>query len=76
MKKCRDYGRYMIDWTKLDVPANSVTEEFFQYGMVYDIDDIQEVELGVWFDAGGGWCHECCFVSERFGGVLAVIWED
>ena len=112
MKKNRDMRRWMIDWTGLNVPKNSVTEEFFQYGVVYDTDDIQDIDIGVWFqdsrkqfqgggqdswrvkhalgghrgwdsyedtddaDDGGGSCHECCFVSEKFGGVLAVIWED
>ncbi|MBO4720228.1 MAG: ImmA/IrrE family metallo-endopeptidase [Prevotella sp.] len=112
MKKSRNLGRYMIDWKDLDVPKNSVTEEFFQYGVVYDTSDIQNIDLDVWFqvqrsryqggsndswrvkhalggnrgwdsyedadydDGGGGSCHECCFVSERFGGVTAVIWED
>lgn len=116
MKKSRLMSRCMRDWKDLKVPAKSVTEEFFQYGVVYDTADVQDVELGVWFlldkrghqsgcneswrveyALGGhrGWdsyeeiddsgfmvddsepmCHECCFVSEKFGGVLAVIWED
>lgn len=111
MKKSRNLERYMIDWKDKVVPANSVTEEFFQYGVVYDTGDIQDVDLSVWFSVRGsyyksndswrvqhalcghrGWdlyedaseyveqepetCHECCFVSEKFGGVLAVIWED
>lgn len=106
MRKSTDLGYYMIDWKDLAVPHDSVTEEFFKYGVVYDVNDIQDIDPNVWFNIPapkksapqgfriGGWdsyddidepnfanssppaCHECCFVSQRFGGVLAVIWED
>ena len=42
----------MIDWTGREVPHNSVTEEWFQDGTVYLSNDVQDIDLNVWFDLG------------------------
>ena len=51
----------------------------------YNENDIQDVDLNVWFDmsrfceSDDGTmytCHEYCFISESYNTVLSVIWED
>lgn len=85
MKKSSQFRRRFIDYTKLPVPHNSVSEEWFQERTRYDKNDIQDVDLNVWFDMS--WfrenddrpmntCHEYCFISELYNTVLSVIWED
>lgn len=85
MKKSARYHRRLIDYTKLTVPHYSVAEEWFQERIRYDENDIQDVDLNVWFDLS--WfresddkpmntCHEYCFISELYNTVLSVIWED
>lgn len=77
MRKSRSLKRRMLDWERLDVPKNSLSEEFFLNPMCFDgrLDHVEDVPLGVWFDSGPGVCHEYCFTSP-FGGALSVIWED
>ena len=85
MKKSSRYHRQFIDFSKLSVPHYSVAEEWFQEHTRYDKNDIQDVDLNVWFDMS--WfrenddrpintCHEYCFISEQYNTVLSVIWED
>lgn len=85
MKKSSQFRRRFIDYTKLPVPHNSVSEEWFQEHTRYDKNDIQDVDLNVWFDIS--WfresddkpvstCHEYCYISEQYNTVLSVIWED
>lgn len=84
-KKSSLYHRRFIDLPKLSVPRYSVAEEWFQDHTRYREEDIQDVDLNVWFDMS--WfhendsrpipsCHECCFISELYNTVLSVIWED
>ena len=85
MKKSSRYNRRFIDLTKLSVPHYSVAEEWFQEHIRYDLDDIQDIDMNVWFDMS--WpqedekrstnaCHEYCFISELYNTALSVIWED
>lgn len=84
-KKSPLYHRRFIDLTKLSVPHYSVAEEWFQDHTRYREEDIQDVDLNVWFDMSWSpekdsrpipFCHECCFISELYNTVLSVIWED
>ena len=72
MRKSPLMSRYMIDWTKLDVPQNSVSEEWFLDGTVYGPDDIQNVDLSVWFKVSGskfqGGGHDSWRVKHALGG--------
>lgn len=81
------FNRRLIDLINLPVPNNSVTEEWFKDHTVYSPDDIQKVDLAVWFDLSrrtsledydpmSSLCNEHCFISERFNTALTVIWED
>ena len=85
MKKSAQYHRRFIDLTKLSVPHYSVAEEWFQEQTRYNENDIQDVDLNVWFDMSRfresddgtiNTCHEYCFISESYNTVLSVIWED
>lgn len=83
MRKSKHMRRWLLDLKGLPVPANSVSEEYFHNAVQYGPDEVQDVELGVWFDLSRRYwedvthmCHEYCFISERYGGVTAVIWED
>ena len=51
-RKSQEMRRRMIDWTGREVPHNSVSEEWFQDHTVYASNDIQDVDLNVWFDLG------------------------
>lgn len=86
-RKSQAFTRRLIDFTNLPVPNNSVTEEWFKDHTVYRLDDIQTVDMAVWFDLShrfrfddcdemSSMCNEHCFVSERFNTALTVIWED
>ena len=68
MKKSSQFRRRFIDYTKLPVPHNSVSEEWFQEHTRYDKNDIQDVDLNVWFDIS--------WFRESDNTVLSVIWED
>lgn len=87
-RKSLNYRRRLIDLTNLQVPNNSVTEEWFNYQTEYGIDDLQNVDMSVWFNLchhyreeetwgnSSSVCHEHCFISKRFNTVLTVVWED
>ena len=86
-RKSQAFTRRLIDFTNLPVPNNSVTEEWFKDHTVYRLDDIQTVDIAVWFDLShrfrfddcgemSSMCNEHCSVSERFNTALTVIWED
>ena len=87
-RKSLSFRRRLIDLTKLQVPKNSVTEEWFENQTEYEIDDLQDVETSVWFNLSHQlhqdepWsdsstiCHEHCFISKRFNTALTIVWED
>lgn len=86
-RKSKSFTHRLIDYTNLSVPNNSVTEEWFKDQTVYRPDDIQKVDLAVWFDLShqtsiddgddmSTLCNEHCFVSERFNTAITVIWDD
>lgn len=81
--KSRNMWRWNLDLKGKPVPENSITYEYFQNGNQYE--EIRDVDMDVWFDtsryrvigdAPRLTCHEYCFISEKHGGVTAVIWED
>lgn len=87
IRKSQAFTRRVIDYTNLSVPSNSVTEEWFKDHTVYGLDDIQTVDIAVWFDLShrsrfddfdemSAMCNEHCFVSERFNTAITVVWED
>jgi Zn-dependent peptidase ImmA (M78 family) len=79
-KKSKDYKRRVIDYNNLSVPHNSVAEEWYKDGIQYGADNIQEIELNVWFNLRdkeeNGWGYEYCLVSPMYRTVLSIVWED
>ncbi|MBR2184295.1 MAG: ImmA/IrrE family metallo-endopeptidase [Prevotella sp.] len=79
-KKSADYRRMVKDLNNLPVPPCSVAEEWYKEGVQYKPDDIQKIELNVWFDLWdkeeNGWGYEYCLVSPKYNTVLSVVWED
>ena len=79
-KKSADYLRCPIDLKNLPVPHNSVAEEWYLKGVQYEANDIQIIDLNVWFnlrkveDNDRG--YEYCLVSPKYNTVLSVVWED
>ena len=65
-----------------------MTGEWYNDQVQYTCDDIEEIDLNVWFDCGSNWydstwgrykksrCYEHCYVSEMFNTVITVLWED
>ena len=79
-KKSKDFMRRIKDFQNLPVPHNSVAEEWYNDKTQYFPDDIQEIELNVWFDLWkqeeNDWCYEYCLVSPKYNTVLSIVWED
>ncbi len=79
-KKNSEYERRVKEFKNLPVPHNSVAKEWYNDKTQYSPDDIQKIELNVWFDLWrreeNGWCYEYCLVSPKYNTVLSVVWED
>ncbi len=79
-KKNPDFKRRVKEFNNLPVPHNSVAEEWYSDKTQYKPDDIQKIELNVWFDLWkqeeNDWCYEYCIVSPKINTVLSVVWED
>ena len=79
-KKSADYLRWPIDLKNLPVPHNSVAEEWYLKGEQYEANDIQKIDLNVWFNLreseNNNWGYEYCLVSSKYNTVLSVVWED
>ena len=79
-KKSSDFKRRVKDFQNLPVPHNSVAEEWYRDKTQYKANDIQDIELNVWFDLwkqeDNDWCHEYCLVSPIYNTVLSIVWED
>ena len=57
--------RRMIDLINLPVPSNSVTEEWYNDHVQYSSEDIQEIDLNVWFDCGSNWSNEDRYIKNK-----------
>lgn len=79
-KKSADYLRWPIDLKDLPVPHNSVAEEWYLKGEQYEVNDIQKIDLNVWFNLRdwekNDWGYEYCLVSPKYNTVLSIVWED
>lgn len=79
--KKSDDMRYRIpDRNKLDVPSDSVANEFFVYNRIYSRKDaVQEITKTTWFELGkydkDSPMLEFCIVTPRYNSVLSVVWE-
>ena len=76
-KKSADYLRWPIDLKNLPVPHNSVAEEWYLKGEQYEVNDIQKIDLNVWFNLRdwekNDWGYEYCLVSPKYNTVLSIV---
>ncbi len=79
-KKSTDMRYWVPDKNKLDVPSDSVANEYYVYNRIYPRgDSAQEIVKSTWFDLGkydeDSPMYEFCVVTPRYDSVLSVIWE-
>lgn len=79
-KKSEDMRYWIPDKNKLDVPSDSVANEFYIYNRIYRKEDsAQEIVKSTWFDLGkydeDSPMLEFCIITPRYNSVLSVIWE-
>ncbi|WP_157280368.1 hypothetical protein [Pedobacter borealis] len=73
--------RYWVpDKNKLDVPSDSVANEYYVYNRIYSrADSAQEIVKSTWFDLGkydeDSPMYEFCVITPRYNSVLSVVWE-
>jgi len=79
-KKSKFMYYKISDINKLDVPRNSVAEEYYRFNTIYKNNDIQEIEKTIWFELGkydnNSPMYEYCIITPRYNSVLSIIWED
>lgn len=73
--------RYRLkDLTRIKVPSDSVAHEYFDKGVMYDYDDVQEVWGDTWLDdknvGQDKMFYEYCFIAPRYNSLVSVLWED
>jgi hypothetical protein len=79
-KKSDDIRYWIPDKNKLDVPSDSVANEFYVYNRIYRKEDsAQEITKSTWFELGkydeDTPMYEYCIVTPRYNSVLSVVWE-
>lgn len=79
-KKSEAFRCWIPDRTKLDVPSDSVANEYFKFGKIYPAhESAQEIYKSTWFDLGkydrDTSMFEYCIVTKQYNTVLSVIWE-
>ncbi len=80
-KKSNDMKYKIPDRNKLNVPGDSVANEFFLYNRIYSKKDaVQEITKTTWFELGkydqDSPMFEFCIVTPRYNSVLSVVWEE
>ena len=79
-KKSTDLHYRIPDTNKLDVPSDSVANEFYTYNKIYPKKEAaQEISKSTWFELGkydeDTPMFEYCIITPRFNSVLSVLWE-
>ncbi|SDF43605.1 protein of unknown function [Mucilaginibacter pineti] len=80
-KKSADLYYKIPDINKLNVPSDSVANEFYVFNRIYPKKDaIQEITKSTWFELGkydrDTPMYEFCIVTPLYNSVLSVIWEQ
>lgn len=79
-KKSKDLNYFIKDINKLEVPGDSVAEEYYQYKRIYKRNDLQQIDKSTWFELRkyehDTSMYEYCIVTPQFNSVLSIIWED
>jgi Zn-dependent peptidase ImmA (M78 family) len=79
-KKSDDFNVWIPDKNKLDVPSDSVANEYYQFKRIYRKEDsVQEITKSTWFNLGkydeDTSMNEYCIITPRYNTVLSVVWE-
>lgn len=82
-KRPEDYPHFLVDYTKLSPPEDSVAAEFFTKGTIYSVaQSKQQIWKSTWFDIKD-WedenkykFYEFCIITSRYNTVLSVVWEE
>lgn len=79
-KKSEDMKVWIPDINKLNVPADSVANEYYKYKRIYKKEEsAQEIDKSTWFSLGkyddDSPMYEYCIITPRYNSVLSVIWE-
>jgi|SRR6478672_1076733 len=79
-KKSKDMYYRIPDINKLDVPSDSVAEEYYRYKRIYAKNDLQQIDKSTWFEVTKQEydtpMYEYCVVTPQYDSVLSIIWED
>lgn len=80
-KKSDDFKVWIPDRNKLDVPSDSVANEYYQFNRIYRKEDsAQEITKSTWFNLGkydeDSLMYEYCIITPRYNTVLSVVWEN
>lgn len=79
-KKSKDFRYWIPDRHKLDVPSDSVANEYFKFGKIYSArESTQTICKSTWFELGkydrDTEMFEYCIVTKQYNTVLSVVWE-
>jgi hypothetical protein len=79
-KKSEEFRYWIPDRNKLNVPSDSVANEYYVHGRIYRKEEsAQQINKSTWFELGENDrdtpMFEHCIVTPRYNTVLSVIWE-
>ena len=79
-KKSEQFRYWIPDRNKLNVPRDSVAEEFYSNGRIYTKKDSDQIiTKSTWFELReydtDTPMFEFCVITPRYNTVLSVIWE-
>jgi Zn-dependent peptidase ImmA (M78 family) len=79
-RKSEDFRYRISDRNKLEVPSDSVANEYYKAGRIYGSrDSAQVIYKSTWFELGrydrDTEMFEYCIITKQYNTVLSVIWE-
>lgn len=79
-KRSKEFKYWIPDINKLNVPSNSVAEEFYSKGRIYTKKDSDQViSKSTWFELKehdfDTPMFEFCIITSRYNTVLSIVWE-
>lgn len=79
-KKSKEMRYWIPDRNKLNVPSDSVANEYFTQNRIYRKEDsAQQIYKSTWFELGeydkDSSMFEFCIITPKYNTVLSVIWE-
>jgi Zn-dependent peptidase ImmA (M78 family) len=82
-KRPEGYDHFLIDYTRMSPPEDSVAAEFFREDKIYPRNQSkQQIWKSTWFDLKS-WendnnykFYEYCIITPRYNTVLSVIWQE